>query len=374
VSSWILHACIIFLLVLNRPGNQILVLCAFFPLLNLGVSSKRRVLLSFVFLAVYSLFHISYCSYNYSRQNWFAVSRLGNAHLPFYRVYLQDRLVSPENGPRSRELANLVEKEILSMESYKKYRIDLDTFFKTPTQRMYNQLVKTVNDVYGWDYNWKILRQVSMEAYRMYPLEFWLTYIDHLRDVFYVRGDGRYDISPRNRAYPDFNKFLSDRYTMYEQLGLAIPSEKDLLPRPPSSEWPLSAKPENYPKSKEAYFDIKHTPFPWTFPSYRRCTNINNVFDMYGIKFPFTFILVSLGFTGIFCSLVRKRFHGNVEILCIAGVSMLNLAASLMASVQIPFRFPFDSIFIVFGCFGIYEISSLIKQRIIPGKKVKMAA
>ena len=53
---------------------------------------------------------------------------------------------------------------------------------------------------------------------------------------------------------------------------------------------------------------------------------------------------------------MRKVYFVNVEMLCIAAVSFVTLAATLMGSVQIPFRFPFDSIYILLGCFGLHGV------------------
>ena len=356
---WVIHAVIVWLLILNRPGNQVMILCAIFPLVNFNTAVKKRLALSLVFLLSYGVLHISYSSFNYLRVGAFQVSTLGNAHMPFYRLFLQDRIIRPENGPKSEELAQLVEREILPLEVYRKYRIDRDIFFTYASQRMYSQLAKTVGQEYGWDHQWKILRQTAMEAVLRDPVEFVLTYIDHLRDVFYVRGSGRFDFSSHNRTKPDYDAFLRKRYALYEKLGLAIPSEGDLLPGPEESG--VKAIAENSYRER-TFFQLKNHPVNWTFPG-RYCSyHWGNVFDIYGIRFPFTFVFICLGIIGTGVAIVRKDYIGNVEMLCITSVAFTTLAATLMGSVQFPFRFPFDSIFILFGCFGMYSLgSSLLK-------------
>ena len=349
---WVLHALVVWLLILNRPGNQVMVLCAFFPLLNFGIAWKRRVVLFLVFLLSYGVCHLSYASFNYVRLGVFQVSTLGNAHLPFYRVYLQDGMIRPENGPKSAELAQLVEREILPTDLFRKYQIDKDIFFRMPSQRMYNTLVGAVDKTYGWDHQWLILRQAAMEAAYANPLEFMLTYLDHVRDVFYVRGDGRYDFSLYNRTKPDYNTFRQERYRLYEKSGLPIPSEDDLIPR--STIVSVGNGQEDY--RSQTLFHAKNPPVDWTFPD-RHCSyHWGDVFDIYGIGFPFTFVFICLGLFGITLSLMRKVYFVNVEMLCIAAVSFVTLAATLMGSVQIPFRFPFDSIYILLGCFGLHGV------------------
>lgn len=357
---WILHAVVVWLLILNRPGNQVLVLCAFFPLFHFNIAWKRRMILSLVFLISYGLCHVAFSSYNYARVRVFQVSTLGNAVMPFYRLYLQDALISPDNGPKSMELARLVEKEILPLDMFKKYQIDRDIFFKMPSQRMYNQLLGTVQKVYGWEHQWLILRQAAMETVYKHPLDFFLTYLDHIRDVFYVRGNGRYDLSPRSSWKWNYDKFLKKRYKLYEELGLPIPDEGDLLPK--SEARSANSGQENY--TAQTFFNAKIPPVVWTFPG-RHCSyHWGDIFDIYGVKFPFTFVFICIGIIGIMLSLVRKLLFANIAMLCLASVCFVNLAVTLMASVQFPFRFPFDSIFVLLGCFGLHGmLFFLVRQR-----------
>ena len=347
---WIVHAAIVWLLILNRPGNQVMVLCALFPLLNMQVVWKRRLLLFLVFLLSYGSCHVSYSLFNYLRVGSFQISTLGNAHMPFYRLYLQDALISPDNGPRSREFEHLVEKNILSLEEFENYRINKDIFFNIPTQRMYNHIVQTVADVYGWDHQWLLLRQVSVESFLRHPGEFFLTYLDHLRDVFYVRGDGRFDLSRHNRTRPDYKTFLKKRYELYGQLGLPLPSEGDLLPAPPKRAPQKSI--EDY--TAKTLWGLKAAPSAWTFPDLRCTYHWGDIFDIYGVKFPFTFLFIIIGIIGTVFSMMRKTTADFLAISSIFSVSFLTLAATLMGSVQQPFRFPFDSVFILLGCFGLH--------------------
>jgi hypothetical protein len=354
-----LHAVIVWLLILNRPGNQVMVLCALFPLFNVSIAWRRRIVLSLVFLFSYGVCHVAYASFNYIRVGEFQVSTAGNMVMPIYRIYLQDALVNPANGPKSRELEQLVEEKILTLDEFQKYRIDSEVFFNMPSQRMFNQLINTVINVYGWDDQWLILRQVSKEALYKHPIEFFLTYIDHVRDVFYVRGSGRFDISRHNRSRVDHDAFLKERYLLYEQLGLPIPTEGDLLPGP--KETLINKVQENY--TSQTFFNAKKQPVDWKFPN-RHCSyHWGEIFDIYGVKFPFTFVFLCVGITGIALSMVKKVLFVHLAMFCIASVSFVNLAVTLMGSVQFPFRFPFDAVFILLGCFGLHGIVSFLGVR-----------
>ena len=108
--AWAGCAVLVALLVLNRPGNRDIR-----AMLSPATSSSqtpppsRRCMLSCVFLIVYSALHLAFCSFNYLRYGEFCIAKLGDAHLPFYRLFVQEHVISPSNGPASRQLAELVD-------------------------------------------------------------------------------------------------------------------------------------------------------------------------------------------------------------------------------------------------------------------------
>jgi hypothetical protein len=57
-----------------------------------------------------------------------------------FRAFEVDRIVSPDNGPASRELARVVQRELLAQEPYRSYDIGLDEFFSSGSDRMYVDL------------------------------------------------------------------------------------------------------------------------------------------------------------------------------------------------------------------------------------------
>ncbi len=78
-----------------------------------------------------------------------------------FRVFEMDRLVEPENGPASRELARVVERELLTEEPYRSYGIELDEFFSSGSDRMFVDL-NTLGDRAD-------LEAVTEEAIRAHP-------------------------------------------------------------------------------------------------------------------------------------------------------------------------------------------------------------
>ena len=93
------------------------------------------------------------CSFNYFRYGEFCFAKLGDAHLPFYRLFVQEHVISPDNGPASRQLADFVEAKILSSPMYLQHEITADIFFRCSTQRMFNSLIYAVQtEAQGYDF------------------------------------------------------------------------------------------------------------------------------------------------------------------------------------------------------------------------------
>jgi hypothetical protein len=80
-----------------------------------------------------------------------------------FRAFEIDRIISPENGPASRELADVVQRELLTQEPYRSYGIDLDEFFSSGSDRVFADLTSLP----GVD-----LEAVTREAIRAHPGSF----------------------------------------------------------------------------------------------------------------------------------------------------------------------------------------------------------
>jgi hypothetical protein len=81
-----------------------------------------------------------------------------------FRVFEVDRIVSPDNGPASQRLAQVVERELLAEEPYRSYDIDLDTFFSSGSDRMFVDLASLGGSA--------DLQAVTREAIREHPVRF----------------------------------------------------------------------------------------------------------------------------------------------------------------------------------------------------------
>lgn len=156
------------LLALTRPANQAFVAVALLPLLLPG-PWRARVVRAAAFAGVAIALLAAWAASNAWRYDDFAVVRGSQASFPFFRVFTVDRIVRPENGPATRELADVVVERLLPQEPYRSYGIDLETFFARGSPRLHEDLISLSDRVYGWDSDYAILGRVAREAVRAHP-------------------------------------------------------------------------------------------------------------------------------------------------------------------------------------------------------------
>jgi hypothetical protein len=156
------------LLVLVRPGNQVLLVLAVIPLL-MSAPWRTRLVASAAFVLAAVALLAALTVHNGARYGDYTIARGGNTRLPFERAFLTDRIVRAENGPSSRELARAVRLELLPQEPYRSYGVHLDDFFSDPSPRMIDDLGALANRKWGWGNDARILRDVAIEAIRTHP-------------------------------------------------------------------------------------------------------------------------------------------------------------------------------------------------------------
>ena len=98
--------------------------------------------------------------HNAMRADDFAVVRGGSASLLF-RTFVADRIVRPENGSASEELARAVSRGLLPNEPYRSRGIDLETFFSSGSSRMHDDLIVLADRTWGWDDDYAHLARVG---------------------------------------------------------------------------------------------------------------------------------------------------------------------------------------------------------------------
>jgi dolichyl-phosphate-mannose-protein mannosyltransferase len=192
-------------LALIRPGNAVLLLVLLFPLALRG-RLRERLTWAAAFAAAAVLPLAAWSVHNGVRFDEYALARGGNAILPFYRAFITDRIVAPENGPASRRLAAAVEAHLLTREPYRSYGVTLELVFESGSFRIHEDLYLLSDQVFGWDTDYSVLRDAGIEAVREHPGTYasgvaetvWLQLSESLfREV---SADDSTDTSPTARA------------------------------------------------------------------------------------------------------------------------------------------------------------------------------
>ena len=156
------------LLALIRPGNALLLAFAVFPLV-LRAAWRERSKWAGAFLVAGILPLLGWAILNGARFGDYALARGGNAVIPFYRAFITDRIVSPDNGPASRRLANAVQHHLLTRDPYKAYGVTLHQVFTSGSFRIHEDLYLLSDQVFGWKSNYSVLRKAGIEAVRAHP-------------------------------------------------------------------------------------------------------------------------------------------------------------------------------------------------------------
>lgn len=156
------------LLVLVRPAAQVLLLLVLVPLLTAS-AWRGRVVATVACALAAGVPLLAWSAHNLARFDDFTVARGGGVTLPLFRAFVADRIVSPENGPASRELARVVSRDLLPNEPYRSYGIDLDRFFSSGSARMHDDLTRLSDRTWGWDDDYGHLARVGREAVLAHP-------------------------------------------------------------------------------------------------------------------------------------------------------------------------------------------------------------
>ena len=184
-------------LVLIRPANQVLLPAILVPLL-VPVAWRQRAKWAAICLAAALVPLGAWAVHNAARYDEPSVARGGKAWVPFLRVFLADRTISPENGEDSRRLGDLVEREVLAKEPHASLDVPLDAYLTHGSNYEVVRLIALSDRVYGRDDNYDVLFDSALEAIRENPG----TYVRGVADTlweFLRQQPLREDIEPRHR-------------------------------------------------------------------------------------------------------------------------------------------------------------------------------
>jgi hypothetical protein len=156
------------LLALVRPGNAVLLAFAIVPLLVAG-AWRARIGRTAAFVVAAALPLLAWSIHNGVRFDYWGLARGGNAVVPLYRAFITDHIISPENGPDSRRLADAMQRHLLTREPYRSYGVTLDQLFRHGSFRVHEDLYLLSDQVFGWSSNYEVLRKAGVEGVRAHP-------------------------------------------------------------------------------------------------------------------------------------------------------------------------------------------------------------
>lgn len=182
-------------LTLCRPTGQVaLAACLLVPLVALPTWRGRAgaaglaVLAAAVPLALWAI-------HNAVRYDDLTVARGGKAWVPFFKVAGR---VDPASGDASRRLAEAVEREVLTQPPYAERGVDVGTYFHGAGNLEVVRMIALSDRVFGWDTDYQVLWDASLEAIRADPG--W--YLRDVADTVWAFLSQRYAPEPRERPVP----------------------------------------------------------------------------------------------------------------------------------------------------------------------------
>jgi hypothetical protein len=167
-KRFVLAGLAIALLAFVRPGNAVLVAFVVFPLALAG-PWRDRLVRAGAFLAAAALPLVAWAVLNGVRFDDYTLARGGNAIIPFYRAFITDKIVKPDNGPASRRLAAAVRTHLVTRDPYKSYGVTTAEVFRSGSFRIHEDFYLLSDEVFGWNTDYSVLRKAGIEAVRTHP-------------------------------------------------------------------------------------------------------------------------------------------------------------------------------------------------------------
>lgn len=182
-------------LTLCRPTGQVAVVaCVLVPLIALRSWRPRLTGVAIALVAAAVPLGL-WAVHNGIRYDDYAVARGGKAWVPFFRVAGS---VDPANGDASRSLADAVEREVLTQPPFATRDVDVETYFRGASNFEIVRMIALTDRVFGWDTDYDVLFDASIEAIRQDP---W-GYVRTVGDTVWTFLSQRYAPETRERPVP----------------------------------------------------------------------------------------------------------------------------------------------------------------------------
>jgi len=188
-------------LVLIRPANQVLLPFVLLPFLVPAAWRKRLAWSAASAVAAVGLLGV-WSLHNGIRYDDTTVARGGRAWVPFLRVFLADKTISPENGDASRRLARLIEDEVLTKEPHAGLGVPLAAYLENGSNYETVRLIAISDRALGKDESYDLLFDSALEAIREHPGTYLRGVADAFRE-FLTQAPLREDVRPRAQIAPE---------------------------------------------------------------------------------------------------------------------------------------------------------------------------
>jgi hypothetical protein len=342
------------LLALIRPGNAVLLVFVLFPLTLRGRRGERALGAS-AFLAAALLPLVAWAALNGVRFGDYALARGGNAVIPFYRAFITDRIVAPNNGPASRRLATAVQHHLLTRDPYKSYGVTLDRVFRSGSFRIHEDLYLLSDQVFGWDSNYSVLRKAGIEAVRAEPGKYTSGVAE---TVWQQLSKSFFRAPPATSSGPSPSParvVVKGRRLPAPTEGEPIPAGQDVwISRPDNSirdVWTSATRHHfvfRHPQDKPRFDEIlrERDRLASHFPKRMGNAQLSLRLDQLSRWFPRPIIWIALGMIG----LALRRPRGVRILLAVAGAAMLVIVFNALGLFADPhFALPVAPAFVFFA-------------------------
>jgi Dolichyl-phosphate-mannose-protein mannosyltransferase len=346
------------LLTLVRPGNAVLLGFALFPLFLAG-RIRTRIVWAGSLLVAALLPLVAWAVLNGVRFGDYALARGGNAVIPFYRAFITDKIVSPDNGPASRRLAAAIRAHLLSRDPYKSYGVTPHIVFTSGSFRIHEDLYLLSDQVFGWDSNYSILRKAGIEAVKAHPGK----YTSGVLETIWQELSKSYFRAPHasssERSKPHAVVDIHGKRLPAPSEGQPIPAGQNVwISRPDNSirdVWTSATKhhfvfrkPSQRPRFEEIVSELNS--LAKGLPHRRGNAEISLRLDQLSRWFPRPIVWIALGLIGLLWR--RPRDWPVLIALTLAALAVIVLnALGLFADPR--FALPVAPAFVLFGAAGL---------------------
>ncbi|MFZ5426494.1 MAG: hypothetical protein ACOZEN_05945 [Thermodesulfobacteriota bacterium] len=352
-GRWALLGFTAAVLALVRPSGLLTILPAVGALLIPSAGLRRRAILLGSALAPFVLLTGAWMIHNHVRYGEFVFARGGAAIIPAYRVFLWERIMKPENGPASRELAEAVARDLLPRKEYRDRQVDLDLFFQAGDSFMFADLIPLSDRAWGWDSNYSMLRRAAIEAIAAHPG----VYLKGLTDTLWlVFSSSEHDIFGKARARWPEPAAVKEHKRRIGMPPPALPGNVEILSN--SSAYWLASGSGRFPHVDKDFLEVKAREQDYLdrYPSFLDAMNFDQAALLVWIRLATAsswFFVLPL--VGLLCFLERSPRASAVKWLY--AVSAVILVVTYMGTdAVLQFRNPFDPVFALAAVAGVAAV------------------